>query len=184
MEPIGELVGERLVCVPVEPGRVGDEQHRTATAEIMDGDIDAIAGGDPHLASVPSIGDLDDVLRANRAFYDAFEARDIDAMSDLWEHSDRVTCTHPGWARLEGWGSVSASFYALFDGPVPIQFILTAERAEVVADTAWVSVDENILGEDAGATAAGLNVFVRSNGAWHMVVHHSSQVLSHDHTAT
>jgi hypothetical protein len=78
---------------------------------------------------------------------------------------------------------VSASFYALFDGPVPIQFILTGERAEVVADTAWVSVDENILGEDAGATAAGLNVFVRSNGGWQMVVHHSSQVLSHDHSS-
>jgi hypothetical protein len=184
MELRRELVGERLVGRPVEPGGVGDEQDRTPPAEIVDGNVDAVGGGDPHLGSVPSIDDLDDVLRANRAFYEAFEARDIDAMSDLWEHSDRVSCTHPGWARLEGWASVSASFYALFDGPQPIQFILTGERAEVVADTAWVSVDENILGEDAGATAAGLNVFVRANGGWHMVVHHSSQVLSHDHTAT
>jgi ketosteroid isomerase-like protein len=131
------------------------------------------------VGSVPSIADLDDVLRANRAFYEAFESRDIDAMSDVWEHSDRVLCTHPGWARLQGWAAVSASFYALFDGQQAIQFILTAERAEVVADTAWVSVDENILGEDAGATAAGLNVFVRDNGGWRMVVHHSSQVLAH-----
>ena len=157
---------------------MGDQQHGPATAEIVDGELDAVSGGDLHLGSVPSIADLDDVLQANRAFYDAFEARDINAMSDVWEHSERVLCTHPGWARLEGWGSVSASFYALFDGPQPIQFILTSERAQVVDDTAWVAVDENILGEDAGATAAGLNVFVRDNGGWRMVVHHSSQVMT------
>ena len=120
------------------------------------------------------------MLRANRAFYEAFESRDLNAMSDLWEHSDRVSCTHPGWGRLQGWAAVSASFYALFDGPTPIQFILTSESAEIVADTAWVSVDENILGEDAGATAAGLNLFVRRNGGWQMVVHHSSQVVSRE----
>ena len=44
------------------------------------------------------------VLEANRAFYAAFEARDIDAMSDVWEHSDRSACTHPGWPTLRGWG--------------------------------------------------------------------------------
>ena len=158
---------------------MGDQQGRSIATEVVDRELDAVRGGHPHVASVPSIDDLDDVLRANRAFYEAFESRDIDAMSDLWEHSDRVLCTHPGWARLQGWAAVSASFYALFDGPTPIQFILTSERAEVVADTAWVSVDENILGEDAGATAAGLNVFVRENGGWQMVVHHSSQVMAH-----
>ncbi|MCU1377064.1 MAG: hypothetical protein JWN29_47 [Acidimicrobiales bacterium] len=118
------------------------------------------------------------MLKANRAFYEAFEARDMDAMSEVWEHSDRVSCTHPGWGRLEGWGVVAASFLALFQGPQPIQFILTAERAEIEGHTAWVSVDENILGEDAGAVAAGLNVFVRTQDGWKMLVHHSSQVMA------
>lgn len=120
------------------------------------------------------------MLRANRSFYEAFEARDLDAMSDLWEHSDRVTCTHPGWGRLDGWASVSASFYALFGSDEGIQFILTAEKASVAGDTAWVTLDENILGRDAGATAAGLNLFVRDadDGRWRMVVHHSSQVVA------
>ena len=49
--------------------------------------------------------DLEAVLEANQAFYEAFEARDIDAMSELWEHTDRVVCTHPGWATLRGWGA-------------------------------------------------------------------------------
>ena len=120
------------------------------------------------------------MLRANRSFYEAFEARDLDAMSDLWEHSDRVACTHPGWGRLDGWAAVSASFYALFGSDEGIQFILTAEKASIAGDTAWVTVDENILGRDAGATAAGLNLFVRDDddGRWRMVVHHSSQVIA------
>ena len=67
----------------------------------------------------------DAVLDANRAFYEAFEQRDLDAMSDVWEHSDRVVCTHPGWTVLRGWGAVAGSWFAIFTGPTPLQFILT-----------------------------------------------------------
>ena len=35
------------------------------------------------------MGDDDEVRAVNRAFYEAFEARDLDAMSQVWEHSDR-----------------------------------------------------------------------------------------------
>ena len=120
---------------------------------------------------------VDEVLAANRAFYEAFEARDLDAMSDLWEHSDRASCVHPGWRRLEGWGAVASSWAALFQGPQQLQFILTDERAEVVGDAAWVTVDENILGAQAGATVAAVNVFVRSDVGWRLVAHHGAAVL-------
>ena len=117
------------------------------------------------------------VEAANKAFYEAFEAHDLDAMSDVWEHSDRALCTHPGWATLRGWGRVSASFFALFQGQ-PLQFVLTQERVEVSGDLAWVSVDENLLGAQGGATVAALNLFARDpvNGAWKMVGHHGSVV--------
>jgi ketosteroid isomerase-like protein len=120
----------------------------------------------------------DDVLAANRVFYAAFEAGDLDAMSDLWEHSDRATCVHPGWGRLNGWGAISASFFALFQNGQRLQFILTNERADVSGDTAWVSCDENILSEQVGGTVAALNLFARdASGTWHLVVHHGSSVL-------
>ena len=118
------------------------------------------------------------VEAANRAFYEAFEAKDLDAMSDVWEHSDRVTCTHPGWATLRGWGRISASFYALFQGQPP-QFVLTQEHVEVVGDLAWVSVDENLLGAHGGSTVAATNLFSRTDeGVWKMVCHHGSVVSS------
>ncbi len=120
--------------------------------------------------------DEDAVLAANRAFYEAFEAADLDAMSDVWEHSDRVVCTHPGWATLRGWGPVAASWFAMFQGPERLQFILTAERCEVAGDVAWVTADENLLGGRVGGTVAALNVFVRDAARWRLVVHHGSPV--------
>lgn len=98
-------------------------------------------------------------------------------MSDVWEHSDRVVCTHPGWRTLRGWGAVSGSWFALFRGPQALQFILTNEQVESEADTAWVTVDENLIGDEgAGGTVAALNVFVFDGERWRLVVHHGSPV--------
>jgi ketosteroid isomerase-like protein len=137
------------------------------------------------------MGDADAVQAAHRAFYDAFEARDLDAMSSLWEHSDRVVCTHPGWRTLRGWGAVSGSWFALFGGPEPLQFILTDEVVAVEGDTAWVTVDENLISSGIpgpggspgiGATVAALNLFRRHPGPdgdrWLLVAHHGSPVAA------
>lgn len=128
---------------------------------------------------VPAIDSEDEaaVRATNQAFYEAFESRDLDAMSDCWEHSDRVVCTHPGWRTLRGWGAVSGSWFALFGGPSPLQFILTDEVVAVAGDTAWVSVDENLISaEMGGGTVAALNVLVRAGGRWRLVAHHGSPV--------
>jgi ketosteroid isomerase-like protein len=116
------------------------------------------------------------VRAANRAFYDAFEARDLDAMSDVWAHDDRVTCTHPGWRTLRGWGAVSGSWFALFGGPSPLQFILTDEVVSVAGDAAWVTVDENLISADGGGTVAAVNLFLRTEAGWRLVAHHGSPV--------
>lgn len=118
----------------------------------------------------------DEVRAVNRRFYDAFEARDLNAMSDLWEHHDGVVCTHPGWRTLRGWAAVSASWFALFGNPGAMQFILTEEHVTVVGEVAWVTVDENLIAGDGGATVAALNLFRRTDGTWRMVAHHGSAV--------
>ena len=117
-----------------------------------------------------------EVRLANRRFYDAFEARDLDAMSDVWAHDDRVSCTHPGWRTLHGWGAVSGSWFALFGGPQPLQFILTNEHVAVEGGAAWVTVDENLISAEGSGTVAAMNVFVRSRSGWQLVAHHGSAV--------
>ncbi len=117
------------------------------------------------------------VLAVNQGFYDAFEAADIDAMSVIWEHSDRVVCTHPGWATLRGWGQVAASWFALFGGPQRLQFILGDPVVELIGDVALVTGDENLLDGPRGSTVAALNVFARTPVGWKLIAHHGSPVM-------
>jgi ketosteroid isomerase-like protein len=119
-----------------------------------------------------------DLLAANAAFYQAFEARDLDAMSDIWTHEDHVACTHPGWATLRGWAAVSASWFALFQGDQPLQVILTREVPHVRGDVGWVTVDENLIAGSQTATVAALNLFERIGGRWRMAGHHGSTVAN------
>ena len=124
------------------------------------------------------MSDEEAVDAANAAFYAAFEARDLDAMSAVWERSERATCTHPGWPTLRGWPKVVSSWDAIFRNTPYIQFVLTDQAVHVEGDTAWVSVSENILqGESMHASSvAAVNLFVRRDGAWRLVVHHGSPV--------
>ncbi len=116
------------------------------------------------------------VLDANQRFYDAFEASDLDAMSDVWSHQAGIACTHPGWGTLHGWAEISSSWFALFQQPSPLQFILTNAAARVVGDLAWVTLDENLIGDGEGQTMAAVNVFQRVEQRWLMVCHHGGLV--------
>ena len=130
-----------------------------------------------YAAAIDRNADLVAVLAANERFYQAFEARDLDAMSEVWDHGARSSCTHPGWSVLHGWAAIAASWFALFQGPASLQFILTDQQAEVHHDVAWVTVDENVIGPGVGGTVAALNLFVRTDDGWRMVAHHGSSVM-------
>jgi ketosteroid isomerase-like protein len=128
------------------------------------------------------------VAAANAAYYAAFEARDLDAMAEVWDRTDRCSVTHPGWPTLHGWARVAGSWDAIFANTAFIQFVLTDEVVHVDGTTAWVTCDENILqsgssregGEDVaelqGGRVAATNVFVQTDGRWRMVLHHGSPV--------
>jgi ketosteroid isomerase-like protein len=131
--------------------------------------------------------DVAEVLAANAGFYAALEACDLDAMSSVWEQSERVVVVHPGWPMLRGWTRVAESWAAIFRNTDFIQFVITDETCVVSSDTAWVTAQENILqsaggggvsaADDAdltGSRAVVTNIFVRDGSQWRMVVHHAS----------
>lgn len=124
------------------------------------------------------VSDIDAVLEAMQAFYDAFEAGDLDAMSEVWARDRDIACAHPGWGTLHGWAEIAASWFALFQQPSPLQFILTEARVRIVGDLAWVTVDENLIGSGSstGDTVAAVNIFERCGGRWMLVCHHGAGV--------
>lgn len=137
--------------------------------------------------------DVDAVVAANTALYDAFETGDIDLMGALWlddSVAEQVTCVHPGWAPVRGRGAVMRSWSMIMANTSYIQFVLTDVDVHVNGDVAVVTCGENILtgmaaptGTDAtpgftGGRAVATNVFRRTTDGWRLWVHHASPVLT------
>jgi ketosteroid isomerase-like protein len=118
------------------------------------------------------MGDEQEVLAANAAFYDAFAARDADGMAALWARRTPVACIHPGWDVLRGRDAVLASWRGILGGPGSPPITCADAVAHVHGDSAVVVCREHIPDVELIAT----NVFVREDGAWRIVHHHASSV--------
>lgn len=111
-----------------------------------------------------------EVLEANEAFYRAFSARDADAMDALWAQHAPVACIHPGWDALDGRVQVVGSFRAILESGGAPHVRCSGASVHVVGDAAFVTCHEEV----SGARLVATNVFVREDGAWRLVHHHSS----------
>lgn len=141
------------------------------------------------------------VREANRRFYQAFAALDLERMDEVWLHEDWVECVHPGWDLLLGWEEVRESWARIFSSTQRMKVELSSVWVRVEGDVAWVACTEHVTstferGFDQALVQA-TNIFVRrpiaenapteaemgrpSAGArqparyrWHMVAHHAS----------
>jgi ketosteroid isomerase-like protein len=133
--------------------------------------------GDDHDALAAEVG------AANRAFYRAFADGDLRAMEAVWSHGAHVRCVHPGWAMLEGWERVRESWSRILNGPDG-ELGITVDDVQVRAhgDVAWVACVERLVAADLDTKMIATNVFERdAAGAWRMVQHHASPILTQDH---
>jgi ketosteroid isomerase-like protein len=116
------------------------------------------------------------VAEANVAFYQAFEALDLDRMEQVWLRSDDVKCIHPGWELLSGWQDVMRSWAAIMRNTARIRFELDDVAVVVNGGIGWVECLERIF--DGGALvghAVATNLFQQnSDGRWLMIHHHAS----------
>jgi ketosteroid isomerase-like protein len=122
------------------------------------------------------------VLAANRRFYDALEALDIEAMEACWSGGSEVACLHPGGPWQHGWADVRDGWEAIMANTGYIEFEIADEVVTVVDPVAWVTCTERITSAGAGgapgvAEVAATNVFVLDGGGWHLVLHHASPVI-------
>lgn len=128
------------------------------------------------------MSDRDAVLRANRAFYEAFESLDTEKMEAVWLRDQRIICIHPGWRKLAGWGPVMTSWERIFDNVFEMKFELGEADVMISGDIAVVIVEENLTqrGYDGISRSQVLttNVFERVGNAWFVVSHHGSPILA------
>ncbi|HEY1956285.1 MAG TPA: nuclear transport factor 2 family protein [Polyangiaceae bacterium] len=119
-----------------------------------------------------------EVLARNEAFYDAFNARDMDAMDHLWAEQAPVVCLHPGSAALHGRSQVIRSWHSILASESAPNVTIDGARVVMLGETAMVLCYERVTDRDSGtgAVLAATNVFVRESGAWRLVHHHASAI--------
>jgi ketosteroid isomerase-like protein len=114
---------------------------------------------------------------AAMAFYQAFEAKDLDAMMATWAEDEDIVCVHPGGARHVGYDAVRQGWEQLFAGDARLAFRLEQVVVIETVGLAMQSVVEHItIGNDGKSrgTAVCTNVFLRTPYGWRMVMHHAS----------
>jgi ketosteroid isomerase-like protein len=120
------------------------------------------------------------VLAANAAFYRAFESLDQARMEAVWLRAPHVTCIHPGWSALVGWGPVMTSWARIFENTLSMRFTVADARVMVAGDLAWIVCTEEIESEHRDgrmeASVQATNVFARHDGRWLLVHHHGSSI--------
>jgi len=118
------------------------------------------------------MADEEAVRAANRRFYEAFSARDVEALDELLARRAPSACIHPGWPPLVGRDEVLASWQGILGGGHAPAISFSDETVHVLGDTAFVVCIEHLPGGDLVAT----NVFVREDGEWKMVHHQAGAV--------
>lgn len=122
--------------------------------------------------------DEEEVLTANRVFYEALRSLELAQMDAVWMHEDWVKCLHPGWELLIGWDEVRKSWEDIFRSTVQMLVSISRALVHVSGDTAWVSCLVKVTSayEEGFATALveATNIFVRRQGRWLVVHHHTT----------
>ena len=67
---------------------------------------------------------IEEITRANLAFYAAFESLDMLQMDKVWAHLEYVTCIHPGWSLRSDWPAVRDSWVLIFNNTFSMKFTL------------------------------------------------------------
>jgi ketosteroid isomerase-like protein len=112
---------------------------------------------------------VEDVMSANEAFYDAFVAGDMQAMSAVWAAQTPVSCLHPGWPPVNGREAVLESWRGIMESPQRPVIECHNPKVDLHGETAIVICFESLGGGFLLAT----NLFVKENGAWRMIHHHA-----------
>lgn len=124
---------------------------------------------------------IEEVTKANEAFYDAFGSLDVVKMDRVWAQQDYVTCIHPGWTLRSGWPQVRDSWVLIFNNTFSMEFELSDLQIQVAGDVAWVICVENITsrqGETLQETRVlATNLYERIGDEWKMIHHHGSPVM-------
>jgi ketosteroid isomerase-like protein len=124
--------------------------------------------------------DEEKVVEANKNFYRALQALDLEEMESVWLQEDWVRCLHPGWDMLEGWEAVRESWQQIFEGTKFLRVSVGVQWTRVEKEIAWVCCTERISSAAEGrfetAYVQSTNLYMLRGGSWRLILHHASHL--------
>ena len=107
------------------------------------------------------------VLFVNQAFYEAFRARDMETMDQLWAREVPVACIHPGWRALTTRSDVMDSWRDILASDSVPEIACRGAQVFLSGETAFVICYEVVTGGVLVAT----NIYRKEQGAWRLMHH-------------
>lgn len=122
---------------------------------------------------------LKDSKQAESIFYDAFQQRDIELMTAVWDMNDEVCCIHPGSQRIFGFDAVIKSWQQIFAVESEMQINITEPIYISQPPSAIHYVQENISvqNEYMGVICA-TNIYRQADEGWKIILHHASALMA------
>ena len=121
-------------------------------------------------------------IAVNEKFYEAFNARDLDAMKSVWRSQGNVICVHPGWSPLNGFEPIMESWQGIFKNSGNMDIQISDVTVTASEDLAWVSCVEKLYTIASNGVLASkvfsTNLFQLNEGSWKMIMHHASSMPS------
>ena len=125
--------------------------------------------------------ETDAIKAANAAFYAALSSRDISAVERIWVRDGQVfNIFGASKVPMVGWGAIKAGYEGLFERFVELSVTFPEPLVRQDGEIAIVVGVETLRAKLANGESANLalpttNVFVKHDGKWLMVHHHSSR---------
>jgi len=107
------------------------------------------------------------VLFVNDAFYEAFRARDIETMEQLWARDAPVACIHPGWRALTTRHEVMGAWHDILTSEGVPDIACRGAQAFLTGETAYVICYE-VIG---GGVLVATNIYRKEQGSWRLIHH-------------
>ena len=114
---------------------------------------------------------------AEEAFYQAFQAADLEAMMAVWADEEAIVCIHPMSQRLQGPQAVREGWQRIFESGATLRFDLTDVQYTQGSGLSVHCLQENITYGprfEQQSVVLSTNVYAEFASGWRMVAHHAS----------
>ena len=120
----------------------------------------------------------ENILKANKLFYQALGNRDLELMKTVWVNDERSGCVHPGWTVLRSYNAIIQSWENVFDPSDQVDINIYDITLKIKDNLAWLTCIQEMIYINREPVMFNIsqstNIFENTDTGWLMLFHHAS----------